>query len=251
MSAIRAENLRKEFRAPKGRLIEAVRGATLRVDGGEIFGLLGPNGAGKTTLLRMLGTIIQPTAGDVLLDGMRAADNPEAARRSIGFLSGNTRLYGRLTGREMLRYFGRLFEMSEAAISARIEELIALLDMGDFIDQRCETLSTGQTQRVSIARVILHDPPVLILDEPTLGLDIMTSRTIIAFIRGARERGHAIIFSTHYMTEAEALCDRIALIHRGELLAVDTAERLYAQTGTGNLQDAFLSFVGATVETAP
>ncbi len=250
MGLIEADSLRKEFRGPKGRLIEAVRGASLSVARGEIFGLLGPNGAGKTTLLRMLGTIITPTSGEVRIGGTRASAAPEAARRQIGFLSGNTKLYGRLTGRELLRYFGRLYGMDDAAIAARTAELSAMLDMGGFIDQRCETLSTGQTQKVSIARVILHDPAVLILDEPTLGLDIMTNRAILEFIRGARERGHAIIFSTHYMTEAEALCDRIGLIHRGALLAVDTTQELFRRTSTSNLQDAFLALVAAAGDAA-
>jgi len=250
MGLLEAESLRKVFRGPKGRPIEAVRGASLSVGRGEIFGLLGPNGAGKTTLLRMLGTIITPTSGEVRIGGSPASAAPESARRQIGFLSGNTKLYGRLTGRELLRYFGRLYGLQRAAIDARTDELAAMLDMGAFIDQRCETLSTGQTQKVSIARVILHDPAVLILDEPTLGLDIMTSRAILDFIRSARERGHAIIFSTHYMTEAEALCDRIGLIHRGALLAVDSVAELHRQTGTGNLQEAFLALVAAAGEDA-
>jgi len=250
MGLIEADNLRKEFRGPKGRVIEAVRGASLSVARGEIFGLLGPNGAGKTTLLRMLGTIITPTAGEVRIDGKPASAAPEAARRQIGFLSGNTKLYGRLTGRELLRYFGRLYGMDDAAIAVRTTELEALLDMSNFIDQRCETLSTGQTQKVSISRVILHDPAVLILDEPTLGLDIMTNRAIIDFIRGARERGHAIIFSTHYMADAEVLCDRIGLIHRGALLAFDTTQELYRRTGTTNLQDAFLALVASAGDAA-
>ncbi len=243
MALIQAHALRKVFRAPRGRTVEAVRHATLEVGAGEIFGLLGPNGAGKTTLLRMLGTIITPTAGEVILDGRPASNSAEDARRKIGFLSGNTKLYGRLTAREVLRYFGRLYGMADDTIARRTGELSALLDMSGFLDQRCETLSTGQTQKVSISRVILHDPPVLILDEPTLGLDIMTSRAIIEFIRDARERGHAIIFSTHYMTEAEMLCDRVGLIHRGELLAIGPAAELYARTGTANLQDAFLALV--------
>ncbi len=250
MPLIEANGLRKVFRASRGRTVEAVREATIAVDAGEIFGLLGPNGAGKTTLLRMLGTIITPTAGEVLVEGRPAAESPEAARQRIGFLSGNTKLYGRLTARELLRYFGRLYGMADSDIAARSEALADLLDMRGFFDRRCETLSTGQTQKVSIARVILHDPPVLILDEPTLGLDIMTSRAIVEFIRDARTRGHAIIFSTHYMTEAETLCDRIGLIHRGEMLAMGPAPELCTRTGTTNLQNAFLALV-AEHEDAP
>ena len=246
MSLIRADKLRKVFHASKGRVVEAVRGATFEVAEGEILGLLGPNGAGKTTLLRMLGTIITPTSGACWIAGVRTSEAPEDARRKIGFLSGNTKLYGRLTCSEVLRYFGRLYGMPDDAIAKRTDELTEMLDMVPFLEQRCETLSTGQTQRVSIARVILHDPLVLILDEPTLGLDIMTSRTILDFIHDARGRGRSIIFSTHYMTEAEALCDRIAMIYDGEILALGTQEELYSMTGTSNLRDAFLSYVEDT-----
>lgn len=251
MPLIQARNITKTFLASKGRTIEAVRDVTLEIQKGEILGLLGPNGAGKTTLLRILGTLIAPTSGQCILNGVPTADNPEQARKSIGFLSGNTKLYARLTIREMLRYFGRLYQMSDDAIASRTEELITLLDMRETIDRRCETLSTGQTQKASIARVILHDPQLLILDEPTLGLDIMTARTIMNFIRDARQRGRSIIFSTHYMAEAEALCDRIALIHHGRLLITDTKEVICEQTQTTNLQDAFLSMVDDEFEPAP
>jgi sodium transport system ATP-binding protein len=243
---IEAHELKKVFEPPRGAPVEAVKGATFTVQDGEIFGLLGPNGAGKTTLLRMLAAIISPTSGHCEIDGASAQGNATALRSKIGFLSGNTKLYGRLTVREMLRYFGRLYRISDAIIEERSEELIRRLDMGAFADRRCESLSTGQSQRVSIARVLLHDPALLILDEPTLGLDIMTSRSIFEFILQAKSRGRSIIFSTHYMTEAEILCDRIALIHRGEIIAIDTKENLYAQTATTNLQDAFLSMVDAS-----
>jgi sodium transport system ATP-binding protein len=235
---LRAHELRKVYATG----LAAVKGASFEVGEGEVFGLLGPNGAGKTTLLRMLGTIISPTSGACYIGGVDAATAPDSIRRDIGFLSGNTRLYARLTGRETLRYFGRLFQMDDARIAARIEELVTLLEMQAFIDRRCDTLSTGQTQRVSIARVILHDPRVLILDEPTLGLDIMTSRSIIEFILGARARGHSIIFSTHYMTEAELLCDRVAFIYQGDILALGTKRELSELSGTTNLHDAFLWF---------
>ncbi|MBI4560233.1 MAG: ATP-binding cassette domain-containing protein [Candidatus Hydrogenedentes bacterium] len=240
---IRAEQLSKIFYMGRGNTVTAVQDATFSVSPGEIFGLLGPNGAGKTTLLRMLATIITPTSGYCWIDGLRADQAPDRIRRQVGFLSGNTKLYGRLTGREVLRYFGRLHGMSDADIARRTGQQVRLLDMSDFIDRRCETLSTGQTQKVSISRVLLHDPPVLILDEPTLGLDILTSRTILDFILDARNRGRSIIYSTHYMTEAELLCDRIALIHRGRLLAQGTQEELIAATSAASLQGAFLALV--------
>jgi len=240
---IRAESLRKEFQGPGGTPIVAVAGASFQVEAGEIFGLLGPNGAGKTTLLRMLATIIMPTSGRCWIAGRAADDSPHVARKHVGFMSGNTRLYGRLTPREMLRYFGRLYEMPDDAIAQRTTELSNSLDMTDFLNRRCDTLSTGQTQKVSIARVLLHDPDVLILDEPTLGLDIMARSTILSFIRAAKARHHSIIFSTHDMGDAELLCDRVGIIHDGNMLTVSTTEGLMAQTNASNLHDAFLQLV--------
>jgi len=242
---LRAEHLTKIFHPPRGKPVTAVRDASFTVEDGEVFGLLGPNGAGKTTLLRMLGTIIQPTEGRCWIGDVRSDEALDSVRQHIGFLSGNTKLYGRLTGAEVLRYFGRLYGMTEQAISGRTEELSEMLGMQDFLARRCESLSTGQTQKVSIARAILHNPQVLILDEPTLGLDILTSRSILDFILEARGRGHSIIFSTHYMAEAELLCDRIGLIHRGEVMALGTKSELFSSTGQDNLHDVFLALVDA------
>ncbi len=237
---IEAHELHKDFLLPRNRVNHAVRGVSLKVEPGEVYGLLGPNGAGKTTLLRLLGAIITPTSGQSTIDGINAQKYPEKARRRLGFLSGNTKLYRRLTPREIFHYFGSLYGMERDRIEYRIRELTALLDMDAFLEQRCGALSTGQLQRVSIARVLLHEPETLILDEPTLGLDIMSSAAILDFIARARDHGHAIIFSTHYMTEAELLCDRIGLIYRGKLLAEGPREVLCSQTGTDNLKDAFL-----------
>jgi sodium transport system ATP-binding protein len=196
----------------------------------------------------MLGTIIQPTSGHCTVGGFRADESPLEVRRHVGFLSGNTKLYGRLTGNEMLRYFGKLYGMSEATIDRRVTELSARLGMAEFADQRCDTLSTGQAQRVNVARVLLHDPPLLILDEPTLGLDILTSSTILDFILERKAEGRCVILSTHIMTDAEMLCDRIALMHRGRLLAIGPKETLYEQTSTKNLKDAFVTLVGTGLE---
>ncbi len=240
---LQAEQLTKIFRAPRGGRVEAVRGASLTVAPGEVFGLLGPNGAGKTTLLRMLATIITPTSGRCLVNGIDTQDAPDRIRGLIGFLSGNTKLYGRLTGREVLAYFGSLHGMEKADAARRTDEICGILDMSGFIGRRCDTLSTGQTQKVSIARVMLHDPPLLILDEPTLGLDIMTSEAILSFIRDARGRGRAILFSTHQMTEAETLCDRVGMIHKGVLFATGAKAALNESAGTDNLRDAFLAMV--------
>lgn len=240
---IEAEHLSKTFYLPAGKRIEAVRDVSLRVEQGEIYGLLGPNGAGKTTLLRMLGTILTPSSGSCRIAGVPVATHPLEARRRIGFLSGNTKIYGRLSPAEVLAYFGRLYNMSRQAVASRTQELAQLLDMEKFMRRRCETLSTGQLQKVSIARVLLHDPQVLILDEPTLGLDILTGQHILDFIEKARQRGKTVIFSTHYMTEAELLCTRIGLIHQGKLLAEGSLENLQQSTGTTNLKDAFLSLI--------
>lgn len=248
---IRAEFLNKVFQGSGRHRVVAVQDASLSVCPGEIFGLLGPNGAGKTTLLRMLGTIIAPTSGACYIAGRPTSDAPEEARRRVGFLSGNTKLYGRLTARELLHYFGKLFGMHDTSIASRTEDLSELLDMRGFLDRRCEALSTGQSQRVSIARVLLHDPPVLILDEPTLGLDIMSSKTILDFILDAKRRNHCIIFSTHYMTEADLLCDRVGLMYAGRILAMGTKDSLYERTGTNNLKDAFLALVDEHKADAP
>lgn len=237
---ISATELTKTFTGPDGAPAAAVRGVSLSVEAGEVLGLLGPNGAGKTTLLRMLATMIRPTSGSCAILGETVTGRQDKLRGHIGFLSGNTKLYGRLTVRELLRYFGRLYGMSAAAIEARTAMLTELLDLASFINQRCDTLSTGQSQRVSIARVILHDPEILILDEPTLGLDILSSRSILEFIGEARQRGHAILFSTHQMSDAELLCDRVALMHHGRILACDTKAALCAASGCDNLHDAFL-----------
>jgi sodium transport system ATP-binding protein len=169
---IQAQQLTKTFNPGRGRVVHAVRDASFAVAGGEIFGLLGPNGAGKTTLLRMLATIISPTSGHCVVAGARSDTDPQKVRAGVGFLSGNTRLYRRLTAREVLRYFGRLYGLSDDFIHQRTLQLADMLAMHPFLDQRCHGLSTGQSQKVSIARVILHEPSVLILDEPTLGLDI-------------------------------------------------------------------------------
>ncbi len=238
-----SDNLRKVFTQPNGKRVEAVRGASFSVAPGEVLGLLGPNGAGKTTLLRMLGTLIAPTSGYCWIEGIRADRAPDAIRGRIGFLSGNTKLYGRLTVREVLRYFGALCGMDDESIASRTANLSERLAMDAILDQRCESLSTGQTQKASIARVMLHDPKLLILDEPTLGLDIVTSRTILEFISDARSRGHSIIFSTHYMSEAELLCDRAAFLYQGEIMAIGTKPELYELTGKDNIYDAFLGLL--------
>jgi sodium transport system ATP-binding protein len=244
------EHLTKAFGAAV-----AVDDLSFTVAPGEIYGLLGPNGAGKTTTLRVLAAILAPTSGRATLAGVDVARKPQAARRRLGFLTGTTGLYARLTGRELLRYFGRLHGMAEAAIAERTAMLARLLDLGPFLGRRCEGLSTGQRQRLSVARAVLHDPTVLVLDEPTVGLDVLASRFLREFVRAERDRGKAVVFSTHYLAEAELLCDRIGLLHKGRLLAEGSPAALRARAGdASSLEEAFLRLVAAEagfVGTAP
>jgi len=206
--------------------------------------LLGANGAGKTTTLRMLATILRPTSGTARVAGFDVQKDPEKVRANVGFLSTATALYGRLTARETLQYFGRLADMNGSALEARIDELLRLLEIDDFANRRCDKLSTGMKQKVSIARTLVHDPQVMILDEPTLGLDVMTARTIIAFIRDCRARGKTVIFSSHVMSEVEKLCDVIGIIHGGRLLSEGTLPELRSRSGLIDLEEIFVHTVG-------
>ncbi|MDE0915081.1 MAG: ATP-binding cassette domain-containing protein [Planctomycetota bacterium] len=248
---IRTTNLCKTFDDPKRGTVHAVRDLNLECNEGEIFGLLGPNGAGKTTTLRMLSTILAPTSGEAELAGIRVSDDPLEVRRRLGFLSGSTGLYPRLTAREILEYFGRLHGLDEDQLQARVEELLDTFTIRPFADGRCESLSTGQRQRVSIARAVLHDPPVLILDEPTTGLDILAASDMIDFIQSRKDAGTCVLFSTHILSEAERLCDRIGVIDQGRLLAVGSLEELRAQTGKEWLEDVFRALVQDAGTEAP
>ena len=241
--AIAAHDLTKIFHDPERGPITAAHAITLECRSGEVFGLLGPNGAGKTTTLRMLSTVLRPTSGTARVAGHDVVAEPLAVRAKIGFLSGNTGLYARLTPRETLRYFGRLHAMDGEALERRIDAIIDQLDLRAYADRRCEKLSTGNRQKTSIARAIVHDPPVLILDEPSLGLDVLAAGAMIQFIADCRSRGKCVLFSTHIMAEAEKLCDRVAIIHQSEVRAVDTLDGLRERTGQRFLEDVFLSLV--------
>jgi sodium transport system ATP-binding protein len=232
---LKARDLGKRF----GDLV-AVDALDLTVHAGEVVGLLGPNGAGKTTTLRMLAGILAPSSGTVAIDGVDLADDPLGAKAKIGFLSGDTQLYQRLSPREVLRYFGRLYALDEARIERRIEELVRDLDMQSFAARPCGALSAGQKQRANIARAFLHQPELLILDEPTTALDVISGRFITEAIRKERAAGRAVLFSTHIMSEAEYLCDRIALMHQARLVDTGTLPELLARAGAQNLTDAFL-----------
>ncbi len=250
-AAIEARGLSKVYRDKQRGTVQALDGLDLTCHEGEIFGLLGPNGAGKTTTLRILATILAPTSGSARIAGVDLAQDPLEVRRRIGFLSASTGLYPRLTARETLHYFGRLHGIPEAELDARVEALLEAFDMRAFADGRCGALSTGQKQRVSIARAVLHDPPVLILDEPTTGLDILASSAMIDFIESRRAAGACVLFSTHLLSEAERLCDRIGVIHHGRLLAAGTHEELCQLTGAVWLEDVFKALVGAAESRAP
>jgi sodium transport system ATP-binding protein len=238
-----AENLTKIFRDRKRGLVRAVNNLSLTCRPGQIFGLLGANGAGKTTTLRMLGTLLEPTHGNATIAGYDINENPQEVRRCIGFLSGSTALYGRLTAREMIEYFGQLNNLKGTDLSRRVDELIERLEIGEFQNGRCDKLSTGQKQRVSIARSIVHRPPVMIFDEPTSGLDVMTSQTIMTFIEQCRSDNLTVVFSTHIMSEVERLCDRVAIVHHGIVAAEGSVNELRQQTGETVMENAFLKIV--------
>jgi sodium transport system ATP-binding protein len=240
---IEAENLCKVFHDKKRGEIRAVSGVSFRCEPGEIYGLLGANGAGKTTTLRMLATILEPTDGTARVAGFDVMKQGQQVRENVGFLSTATALYARLTAQEMVEYFGRLYGLDEATIQRRIDELFTRLEMNDYRDGRCDKLSTGMKQKVSIARTLIHDPQVMIFDEPTLGLDVMAARTIVAFIRDCRSRGKTVIFSTHVMSEVEKLCDDIGIIHGGRLLAEGTLAELRRRYSEDDLEEIFVRVV--------
>jgi sodium transport system ATP-binding protein len=247
---IEARNLSKQFQDKKRGVVRAVENVSFRCQPGQIYGLLGANGAGKTTTLRMLATILEPTDGTAIVAGYDIVEQPEKVRANVGFLSTATALYARLTAQEMVEYFGRLYGMDEPALKRRIDELFARLEMDGFRDRRCDKLSTGMKQKVSIARTLVHDPPVMIFDEPTLGLDIMTARTIVGFIRECRQNGKTVIFSTHIMSEVEKLCDIIGIIDGGRLLAEGALAELRRRYAEQDLEEIFVKVVAPTYVSA-
>ena len=240
---IKVQNLVKEFPKKDGSVLQAVADVSFYANDGEIVCLLGVNGAGKTTTMRVLSTVFKPSSGTAEIQGWDILSHPDKVRENLGFLSGDTGLYNRLRVHEFIRYFGRLYSMKDADITRRMDEMSELLDMKDFMDKKIEFLSTGMKQKVSIVRSIIHDPPVMIFDEPTAGLDILTARTIVAFIRSCKERGKCVLFSTHIMREAERLADKVVMIHRGKILAEGTLDELRANTGQSDLDDIFVQYV--------
>ncbi len=217
---------------------------SIKAKDGEILGILGPNGAGKTTLLRMIAGIMKPTKGEVIVDGKTYDKNDIEIKKQIAFLSGNTKLYKDISAVELLKMCADYYEVDKKTFNERLEEIIKRFDMESFKNQRIGSLSTGQTQRVGVARCIIHDPHYYIMDEATSGLDIISSQVILDFIKEEKKKNKCIIYSTHYMEEAENICDRVVLINKGKIIAEGTPKQIEKETKTTNIRDAFLSLIG-------
>jgi sodium transport system ATP-binding protein len=224
----------------------ALSDVTFSAGAGQVYGLLGPNGAGKTTALRILSTVLQPTSGTASVGGYDVVTQPEMVRHQIGFISANTAVYDRMTAWEMVGYFGRLYGMDEDELRERMELLFERFQMREIRDLLGAKMSTGMKQKVSIARAIVHDPPVLIFDEATTGLDVLVARALLNAVSELRDQGKCILFSTHIMREAERLCDRIAIMHRGNILAEGTLEELRDQQEERDLEELFFGLISKT-----
>jgi sodium transport system ATP-binding protein len=235
---------RKELNT-KETQVKAVDNISFSCEPGRVFSLLGPNGAGKTTTLRTISTMLKPSSGTVKVAGYDVMENPQKVRENIGFLTGSTGLYQRLTANEIVQYFGDLYGVPKAVFKERKEKLYTLLDMHDFAKKRIGQLSTGMKQKVSITRTMIHDPQVVVFDEPTSGLDVITAENIIKLIQDCKEEGKAVIFSSHIMSEVDLLCDDLAIIHKGKLLYSDTMENFRTQKASNSLTEEFIRIVKA------
>jgi sodium transport system ATP-binding protein len=240
---IHVDNLCKAFHDLRCGQVLAVDHVSFNAYAGEVFGLLGPNGAGKTTAMRVLCTVLRPTGGTARVAGYDVLTQAGHVRQHIGFLSANTAIYDRMSAWELVEYFGRLYGLEGQRLRQRMEEVFALLQMNDFRDVLGAKMSTGMRQKVSIARAIVHDPPVLIFDEPTLGLDVLVARAVRQNIQRLRDLGKCIVFSTHIMHEVEKLCDRVAIISAGRILACGTLEELRQRHGQEDLEELFFQLV--------
>lgn len=238
-----AKDLHKQFKVKKD-IVNAVNGVSFEAPDGQITGLLGPNGAGKTTTMRMLYTLMKPDRGSIEVDGIDAVADPYGVRSHLGVLPDARGVYKRLTARENIEYFGRLNGMGDAEIGRRIDVLASSLDMRDILDRRTEGFSQGQRTKTAIARALVHDPRNVILDEPTNGLDVMTTRAMREFLQSMKDDGRCVIFSSHIMQEVAALCDRIVIIAKGRVMAEGTPDQLREQAGQSNLEDAFVRLIG-------
>lgn len=233
----------KSFSDNKRGVVRAVDGVTFRAEPGKITGLLGANGAGKTTLLRLLSTVLRPDSGRAVVDGLDVCEKPEDVRARIGFMSTSTALYGRLKACEVLEYFGRLNGLEGAKLKERLDYVREKLNLYEFEDRLCDKLSTGQKQRVSIARSILHDPKVLFFDEPTAGLDVLAAQGILEFLEAQRDQGRTVVFSTHIMSEVERLCDRVVVVHSGKVRLEGSVDDVKSAAGQTSLERAFLTLI--------
>ena len=236
------DNLTRCF-SSGGKTLVAVDRLSFSVKSGEVYGLLGPNGAGKTSTLRMILGLLQPTSGEATVDGFQVSRYPDEVKRRIGLVSASAGLYQWLSPREMLLFFADLYSVSPVVARERLESLADLLDLRRFLDQRCSTLSTGQKQRVTLARALMHDPPIMLLDEPTRGLDVIGTRVIFQYIGHLRSQGKSVVVSTHRLDEASQICDRMGLLHRGTLRHEGTFEELQRSTGCLTLFDMFLQLM--------
>jgi len=216
---------------------------SFKLDKGNILGILGPNGAGKTTLLRMIAGIMEPTNGCIKIDGLSYKNNDIEIKKRIAYLSGNTKLYKDISPIELLKMCGEYYGVEDKVLNERIKDIVKRFDMESFMHQRIEKLSTGQYQRVSIARCLVHDPKYYILDEATSGLDVISSQVIIDFIKSERDNGKGIIYSTHYMEEADSICDNIIMINKGNIIADGSSSELKEKTKTSNLRDTFFKLI--------
>lgn len=239
---IRVENLTKTFDSEDSTFV-AVDDLTFEVHPGEVYGLLGPNGAGKTTTMRMVLGLMQPTSGFAEVEGFRSSESPDEVKRRIGFVSATAGIYQWLSVREMLAFFCEMYGLRGDEIESRIREVSAMLDCDSFLEQRCANLSTGQRQRVNLARAIVHDPPTMLLDEPTLGLDVVASQVVFEYIRMAQELNKSVILCTHRLEQAERVCNRFGLLHQGTLTYEGSLSELQEMTGRGNLVDIFLQMI--------
>lgn len=242
---ITIHQLCKTFRVGR-REVNAVKNVSFNVAAGEVYGLLGPNGAGKTTAMRMILGLLRPDSGWAEINGARTDSKTDLIKRQVGFVSASAGIYQWLTTSEMLSFFGDVYGLNPNVVAAQIEKLAKLLDLKSFLSQRCSTLSTGQRQRANLARALIHDPPVMILDEPTLGLDVVGSQVIFDYIQMLKQQSKAIILCTHRLEQAERVCDRFGLLHHGDLVLEGTLAELHKQTGQPHLVDIFIQLIKDT-----
>ena len=240
---IHVDGLSKHYADLKRGRFVALDGISFRAKAGQVFGLLGPNGAGKTTTLRILSTMLKPTSGGARINGYDVLTQPSKVRRQIGFMSANTAIYDRMTAWELVEYFGRLHGIESEQLRERMEDIFERLKMNDIRDLLGAKMSTGMKQKVSVARAIVHDPPVLIFDEATAGLDVLVARALLQTVSELRDNGKCIIFSTHIMREAERLCNHLAIVHKGVILAEGTLDELRDQHGEHDLEELFFQLI--------